>query len=135
GLLHRVQQAVLGQPLDRRDPLASDLGRRGGARRHRAPADQHSAGAARALAAAQLGAGDAEILPDPLEQAAAAVGHYLPLHTIDSDRERHAGLLPPPGGPDSSSTRPAIATLVCPKSFAYPGMPGSATFGTPRTRS
>ena len=39
GLLHRVQQAVLGKPFDRRDPLAGDLGRRRGARGHRAPAE------------------------------------------------------------------------------------------------
>jgi hypothetical protein len=95
-----MQQAVLGQALDRRDPLASDLGRRRGARGHRAPADQHGAGAARAFAAAQLRAGDSQILPEHLEQAAAAVGRYLPLRAIDGDRERHWGLLFSPGRQD-----------------------------------
>ncbi len=62
GALQRAQAAVLGEALDGHDPAALDL-----AQRHQAGADlgaveQHRAGAAVAGVAADLGAGQAEIV-------------------------------------------------------------------------
>jgi hypothetical protein len=67
GLLHRAQPTVggtiaFGQPLDRRD-LAVDRGYgEQQARPHRPPIHQHGAGTADAVLAADVGAGQAEVV-------------------------------------------------------------------------
>ena len=95
GLLHRVQQAVLGQAFHRRDLVPGGLTGRGGARCHGPAAQQHRAGAAGALAAAQLRSGDAQLLAEYLEQAAFRPGSYLTGDAIDGDHEPrfHHGFL------------------------------------------
>ena len=70
-------------------PAASADGR--DARGHRAAADQHRAGAAGALAAAELRAGDAQVIPQHLEQAPAVVRRHRPLGAVDDDRYCHRG--------------------------------------------
>src|SRR5258708_795385 len=94
GLLHRMQEAVLGQALDRRDPLAGRLGRRRDARGHRAPSDQHGAGSAGALAAAELRAREAQVIPEHFEQAAAIVGRDRVLDAVDDDPDLHRAASP-----------------------------------------
>ena len=75
GLLNRVQDAVLGQPLDGGDPFPGDLRHRRYAGRHGPAPDQDGAGAAGALAAAELRAGAAHLVPEHVEQARSVRGH------------------------------------------------------------
>ncbi len=89
GLLHRVQDAVLGQPLDGRHPLPGGLGRGQRAGLDGAAAEQHRAGAADALAAAELGAGHPEIIAEHLEQAPVRAARDPAPGAVDDDRELH----------------------------------------------
>jgi len=82
-----MQRAVLGQAFHRRDLVPGGLAGRRGARRHGPEPQQHRAGAAGALAAAQLGPGNAQLLAEHLEQAAFRAGGHLAGDAIDGDRE------------------------------------------------
>ena len=74
GLLHRVQRAVAaGQALDRRDLPALGHGGQRQAGQHAAAVDQHRAGAALALVAALLGAGQRQVLAQRIQQGDARV--------------------------------------------------------------
>jgi len=73
-LLQRVQLAVVLEPFDRRDRLALDLSGGGGARADGRPADEHRAGAAVPFTAAELGAGQSEIVAKNPEKRAGMVG-------------------------------------------------------------
>src|SRR5262245_27868364 len=64
GLLHLVQRSPRSEPLDRDDLLAFRGAHRQRARTHRLSVDVHGAGPALGDAAAVLGAGQADILPD-----------------------------------------------------------------------
>ncbi len=84
-----MQDAVLGQALDRGHPLPGRLRGRQRAGGDRAPADEHRAGAAGSLAAAELGAGHPEIVAEHLQQAPVPGGQDLALGAVDDDRELH----------------------------------------------
>ena len=79
GLLERVQLAVLLEALDGGDLAGGDRAELGDARARRRAVDQHRAGAATALAAAVLGAGQAEVVAEHAEQRPIAIG-------VDADR-------------------------------------------------
>ena len=72
-LLHRMQLAALGEPFDRRDVRASQRGREHGAGLDRASVDMDDAGAALRGVAADMRAGQAEILAQELHQQRARV--------------------------------------------------------------
>ena len=73
------------QPLDRRDRRALDLAHRHQARVDHRAVDQHRARAALALAAALLGAGQAQVLAQHVEQAAHARGVQLDRRAVDGE--------------------------------------------------
>src|ERR1019366_4031612 len=77
GLLHRMQDTLLPQALDGRDPLPGDLpgGPRAGG--HRAPPDQDGARPAGALAAAEFRASTVELVPEYVKQADVRARGYL----------------------------------------------------------
>src|SRR6185295_7609741 len=64
GLLHLVQRAIAGEPLDRGDLLADGLADRDAAGAHRYPIDMDGAGAALCNAASVFGAGQPDVLAD-----------------------------------------------------------------------
>ena len=73
-LLHRMQLAVdCGEALDRRHGGAVDLDRQHGARLHRAAVDMDDAGAALAGVAADMGAGQPQMLAQELDQQRARI--------------------------------------------------------------
>ena len=67
-LLDRVERALGGQPLDGLDRLPGDAADRGDAGAGGLAVDQHGAGPARAFAAADLAAGQAEVVAQHAEQ-------------------------------------------------------------------
>ena len=73
-LLHRVQRAVgRGKALDREDARAVRLQRKLGAGLHRNPVDMDHAGAALAGIAADMGAGEAELLTQQFDKQGAVL--------------------------------------------------------------
>ncbi len=82
-LLHRMQPAILGNPLDRGDgPAACHH------RQHQAGIDplalqQHRAGAALAEVAATLGAGEMQPITQRVEQRGAGIDHERVIRAID----------------------------------------------------
>jgi hypothetical protein len=68
GLLHRVQRAASGQAFDGGDRLAGQVSRCQQAPALRLAVHQHRAGTALALAAAELGADQAEVFAQQVEQ-------------------------------------------------------------------
>ena len=93
GLLERVQPVAAGQALDGDDLLAVDVphGRRAGA--HGLVVDEHRAGAAQGLAAAELGAGEAEVVAQHPQQHPVFVDRHargLPLSVNDTTRMERA---------------------------------------------
>jgi hypothetical protein len=66
--LHRVQAAVRGKPLDGRDVGAVGLHREDGARLGAAAVDDHGAGAALARVAADVRAGEEQLLAEEVDQ-------------------------------------------------------------------
>src|SRR5439155_13598316 len=66
----RVNEGVLCEALDRRHLAAADRVDEGDAREHRHAVELHRAGAAVALAAGDLGAGEAEVEPQCLRERA-----------------------------------------------------------------
>ena len=115
-LLHRVQDAVFGQALDRRHPLACGGGGRRRAGRHGAAADQHRAGPAGALAAAELGAGQPEVVPEHRQQAAVPGVPDLAPGTVDDDRDLHQRTCLRARGRRPPSVPSRLLTLGCARS-------------------
>jgi hypothetical protein len=66
--LHRVQLVALGDALDGGDAGASRLAGKHGARFHRAAVDMHDAGAALAGIAADMGAGEIEVIAQEMDE-------------------------------------------------------------------
>src|SRR6186997_424606 len=62
GLLHLVQRAIAGEPLDRGDLLAGSFAHRDAAGAHRDPVDMHGAGTALCDAASVFGSGQSDVL-------------------------------------------------------------------------
>ena len=73
GGLQRMQRFAVGEPLDRRDRLAVMHHRQRQAGIDAAAVDQHRAGAALAVVAALLRAGEREMLAQSIEQSRARV--------------------------------------------------------------
>jgi hypothetical protein len=92
GLLNRVQDAVLGQALDGRDPFPGHLRGWCAARGHGPAADQDHAGAADAFAAAEFRAGAARLVPEHIQQGGLLVRRHLGCRTVNDDRDRHCCL-------------------------------------------
>jgi|tagenome__1003787_1003787.scaffolds.fasta_scaffold20273636_2 hypothetical protein len=88
-LLHRMQAAGGRQPFDGgRLPILA-LGRERQARQHALAVEQHRTGAARALVAALLRAGQLELVAQRVEQRDAAVRPHAPLSPVDPQRHIH----------------------------------------------
>ena len=83
GLLYFMQHAVLGEALDGDDLLADRGARRERARARRHAVDVHGAGAALRDAAAVLGAGQADVLPDRPEQRRVGIDVDVVIFAID----------------------------------------------------
>ena len=88
-LLERVQATGRREALDRQDRLALDLRQRHQAAVDDLTVDQHRAGAALALAAALLGAGQTEVLAQRVEQAAHARGVERDVLAVDREAVGH----------------------------------------------
>ncbi len=83
-LLHRMQGAVgRGEALDRQDAGAVRLQRKLGAGFHRDPVDMHHAGAALAGVAADMGAGETELLTQQFDKQGASFDLYRMLLAVD----------------------------------------------------
>ena len=91
-LLHRVQRAVgRGEALDRGDAAAVGLQRQHGAGLHRDAVDMHDAGAALAGVAADMGAGQPQLLAQQFDQQGAAFDlHRVLLAVYRQGDLRHA---------------------------------------------
>ena len=69
GLLHVVERPVgVGHALDRGDLGPVHLGREQQARAHRCAVDQHRAGSARPVLAADVGPGEVQVLPQHVRE-------------------------------------------------------------------
>ena len=111
-----VQGAIRVQPLDRLDAPPAHLAQRDEARVHHRAVEQDRAGAALALPAAFLGAGQAQVLAQHVEQAPHAGRLDLGRDAVDREPIGHArdsALMPGgPGGAESVSaarTRSEVA--------------------------
>ena len=85
--LQRMQRAVLRQSLDGADLLALRLHREHQARAHRLVADDDGAGAADAVLAADVRAGQPAILADRVDQRLARLDADVVLAAVDGERE------------------------------------------------
>src|SRR5581483_6084134 len=89
-LLHRVELAVAREPLDRHDVVPVGLRREHEARADEPAVEEHRAGAALALLAGVLRAGEAEVLAQREEQALALPDVALDLLAVDAQADPHA---------------------------------------------
>ena len=80
-----MQPTVAGQPFDRRDDMAGGVGDARLAGLDRLAVEEDGARAAFALAAAELGAGQAQLLAQREEQAPIRPGRELPCDAVDDD--------------------------------------------------
>ena len=86
GGLHGVELVARGQALDRGDPAAFDARGEREAGQHAAPIDEHRAGAALALIAALLRAGQLESLAERIQQDDARIELQRSCRSIDIER-------------------------------------------------
>ena len=91
-LLQRVQRAAGGQAFDRGDRAALVLHRQRQARQDALAVDQHRAGAAGALVAALLGAGEMQVLAQQVEQRCPDIDRKVAGLSVDD--EMHMQALP-----------------------------------------
>ena len=84
-LLERVKAGVLAQALDGEHPLAGDLGDGNRARSDGIFIHNYGAGAAQGGAAAELGAGEAEVVAQHPQQHALVVDRHA--HRLAVERE------------------------------------------------
>ena len=87
--LNRMQLAVLGQPLDRHELVAVRLGREDKAGADESAVEEHGAGAALALLARVLRAGEAEPLAEDVEQAFPGPDVGLEALAVDRQLDSH----------------------------------------------
>ena len=88
-----MQDAILGQPFDRGDPLPGHAGGLDLARLNRPAANQHRAGAAGPLAAAELGPGQVQVVAQELEEALPFGGICRVIGPVDNECEAHVSTL------------------------------------------
>ena len=94
-LLHRIKLAVLGQALDRGHFAALTVDGQQEAGVHRAPVDEDGAGATVAHLTHFLGAGEAQIVAERVQERAAGFDGHRVLCPVDLEGERyivHVGL-------------------------------------------
>jgi hypothetical protein len=84
-LLERMQPTVLGDRLDRVDPVAVRLHGQGQARAGRSPVEQHRAGAADSVLAAHVRAVQRELVTEEVGQQEPRLDAPLVAHPVDSD--------------------------------------------------
>jgi hypothetical protein len=89
-LLQRRQLAVRGETLDRRDPGAVRLHRQKHAALHGLAVEVHRARPAVTRVAADVRAGEPEIVPDEVHEEATRLDLHLDLLAVDLDRDRTA---------------------------------------------
>jgi hypothetical protein len=124
GLLHRMQLAVLRKPLDGGDLLAFGGQRQRQAGEHAAAFNQHRAGAALAVIAALLAAGQAKMLAQCVQQRGARVDVERTGFAVDLQRDRDGqGSILHRGNP--SGGRPC-----CPRRHGKHGRSGRARHKT-----
>src|SRR5437016_756901 len=88
GLLHRMQRSIAGcEALDRADGAALRRRREHEAGDHPPPIEQNRAGAALAVVAALLGAGQPEVLAQRIEQCGARIERHAMLTAVDRECE------------------------------------------------
>src|SRR6478752_1455675 len=85
-LLQRMEAVAGGEALDRRDAAAVRLDREHRAALHGVAVDVDGAGAALARVAADVGAGELEVLPNELDEEASGLDVRLPSLTVDRER-------------------------------------------------
>jgi hypothetical protein len=90
GLLHGMKPVIGGKPLNGGDRLAVDREHEGGAGRNRLAVHEHRAGAADALVAADLAAGQSACLAQDVRQHVAGRDVELPGQSVERDRDDHA---------------------------------------------
>ena len=88
GALHRMQLVAVREPLDGADLLAVGLHGKHQAGAHRLAVDDHGAGAADAVLAADMGAGLPAILADRIGQRAPRLDRDRVLAAVDGERDR-----------------------------------------------
>ena len=120
-LLHRVEAVAVGQPLDRRDGAAVGLHRQGEARPHRLPVEQDRARPAHPVLAAQVRAGQPEVVAEQLGERATDLASGPPLLAVhlqhhldlgDGRRRGHAAPLPDPAARAAAVTRARRASVA-----------------------
>src|SRR5206468_6995139 len=84
-LLDRMQPLVPGETLDRGDLVAVGADRQRDARADHLPVEQHRARPADADAAALLGAGEPEIVPEAIEERAVGRNLHRARRPVDGD--------------------------------------------------
>src|SRR5262249_42850992 len=91
--LDRVEPAVLLEPLHRQDGPAVSLDPEDGARLHRPPVQEDGAGAAMRRVASDMRPGEAEHLPDQVNQEQSGLDVGLTPLAVDRDAHAHPDLL------------------------------------------
>src|SRR3954451_3513577 len=86
-LLQRVELAVLGQPLDGLDVQVVGLDAEHEAGARRLALDEHGAGATDAVLAADVRAGEAEVVAQHVGERAPGLDHGLAADAVDGDRD------------------------------------------------
>ena len=126
--LQRVQRAVLLQALDRHELLAVGLHREHRARLHRAAVHEHGAGAAVRGVAADVGAGQPQILAEQVDQQQARLDVGLVLLAVDGelDHASSAHFLP---SARSTARRSARAVSTRTRSLLYSADPRRSSLG------
>ena len=105
--LQRRQRALVAEALDRRDLAAIGLGGEQDAREHRAPVDEHRAGAAGALGAGDLRAREAGLVAQHLRERRALGSACAPLAPVERERDlAHASTVSAWAWLSSRHTRP-----------------------------
>jgi hypothetical protein len=88
GLLHRAEVlGVVADALDRRHLVALRADGEHQARAHRLPVDEHGARPAHAVLAADVGAGEAEVVAQEVRQQAAGGGGCRARHPVDAQAD------------------------------------------------
>ncbi len=111
GLLQRVELAVAaGQPLDGGELVAVGLDRQHQAGAHRLAVDEHRAGAADAVLAADVGAGEAELVAQEVGEQQPRLDLALVGPAVDRHLDRVAAHRPSPARRQASVRARRVST-------------------------